>query len=98
MGFFLFFYCFTYTTYNVILTLPTLIKILTLDTLLTLQYITVLNTTIAKNVFTQSFELIILLYLHHLNFSFSFFFIKHTRTQLHTCTRKIHSFMFGCFT
>ena len=33
---FFFFYCFSYTTYNVILTLPslpTLIKILTLDTL-----------------------------------------------------------------
>ena len=109
----IFFYCFTYTTYNVILTLPTLltlITILTLDTLLTLRYITVLNTTIAKKVLTDLFSfflnnhlnyLLLTYYLfNYLNVSFSFFsiFIKHTRTQLHTCTRKIHSFMFGGFT
>ena len=33
------FYCFTYTPYNEILTLPTLIKILTPNTLLTSHYI-----------------------------------------------------------
>ena len=94
-----FFYCLTYTTYNTILTLPTLltlIKTLTPITILTLRYITVLNTTLAKTYLQnikishfffrkQSFALLILLCLHHLNF-LSFFF-KHTCTA-HTNTYK----------
>ena len=89
------FYCLTYTTLP---TLLTLIKILTPITLLTLRYITVLNTTLAKKYLQkffhfcfniiyfffflkQSFALLILLCLHHLNF---LLFFKHTRTLKHT--------------
>ena len=91
----------TYIMILTLPTLLTLIKTLTPITLLTLRYITVLNTTLAKKVFTeyfhfclnitfffrkQSFALLILLCLHHLNF-LSFFFFKYTRT-IHTNTNK----------
>ena len=80
---FFYIYCFTHTTYNATLTLPTLH---TLIKILTLFYITVPNAALGKNVFTdlvffkycifpfffkktkQSFSLLTLLYLHHSRF------------------------------
>ena len=90
-GFFFFFYCFTYSSYNAILTLHLITILSTLNTLFTLRYITVLNITLEKKYlqnsflfclnsifvffFKQSLTPLILLYLHHI---FSFFWHPHT--------------------